>query len=135
MAETGSTEMQSQPSSTGQPAQSGPDLTVDRTGGEAEPRSFGPSDSEVVHAADEGGSVRDRGSASPPRTDPLAASGEAAQAAGGKDRREDYGTMSGVGGTDRLTAGAEFADRLPEAASTPATEASSPPGDEESQRD
>jgi hypothetical protein len=135
MAETGSTEMQSQPSSTGQPSQAGPDLSAERTGDGAEPRSFGPSDSDVAHSAGEGGSVRDPRSASSARTDPLAGSGEAAEAAGGKDRREDYGTMSGVGGTDRLTAGAGFADRLPEASSTPAAEASSPPGDEESKRD
>lgn len=70
-----------------------------------------PSDTEAAHAPQEGRTFTDA-EVKPDRPDT-------------KDRRDDYGGGN-MGhsrpGTDKLTAGAEFADRLPDAASTPAVD-------------
>jgi hypothetical protein len=86
------------------------------------PAEARPSDTEAAHAPQEGRSFDQPQDVSPPRTDPNAGSG------GGRDPRPDYGHPTGHSrpGTDRHTAGAEFADRMPEASSTPAVPGDTP---------
>ena len=96
--------------------QGSPQPGAEAHGAEAQAR---PSDTEAAHAPQEGADVSGG--------DPLTAGMEVPNAQ--KDRHQDYGGGS-MGhsrpGADAGTAGARFADRLPEASSTQAAEGERP---------
>ena len=107
-------ENQSQPNLAGNPANPGGEPQL-QPQPDPESRSFDrPSDTEAAHSSEEGGAVRD------PRLATDAAMAEQADQNHGslaghksRDPREDYGKAQDAEGTDRGTAGAEFADRMP----------------------
>jgi hypothetical protein len=101
----------------------GPNLTPQP---DAEPRAFDrPSDVEAAHAPDEGEAVRGAAVSGDDSADPNWGSLEGRE---GRDPRQDYATAGHrdvmsqdretFQGTDRNTAGAAFADRMPEASKT-----------------
>ena len=79
-----------------------------------------PSDTEAVHVGEDGSAARDP--RMPHVEPPSFSSGERATGESSHDYREDYGDVSANQGTDAHTAGAEFAERLPKASSTPEEE-------------
>ena len=101
------------------PQNQSPPRTGDNHNPRGEPTPDRPSDTEAAHAPEEGSSVRDPRLTTPEQRDiPADRNFGDLEGHPQRDKRGDYGDP-GAKGTDRGTAGAEFADRMaPDAGET-----------------